>query len=272
MKDITLLIHGPVSIYTILSLYRHRDAYPIVLVIPKPHDESTIVLLNEIQRIANEVGYKINYVVYDVEVNDEYDNGQNRYLHFFSVSLGLELCNTMYTIKLRSDEFYSKLDPFVDSLKTHEHKIVTNDVFFRKRTCYPIHPSDHLVGGKTMLLKRVFSLAKEYCIDATLLKSNPFTTTALLKVKDVRHLAAEQILGLASVVAVSEDRKFDMLDEPDVDVAIVKQSFEIVTSDKLGFFRIGTNSLKTKEYFERSYFNETDDIDNILDYKIGEVE
>lgn len=261
-SDFTLLIHGPISIYTILTLYRYREEYPIILVTPKPKDDSAIALLTEVQQITNDVNYKINLLVYDFEVNEKYNNHQNRYLHFFSVAFGLEICKSPYVIKLRSDEFYSKLKPFTDAVRRNNNKITTNDVFFRKQKTYPLHPSDHLMGGKTGLLKDIFDLAKQYCEDDTLLKANPFTKSAMAKVDSELKLAAEQILGLTTLITLIKDKKFNTLDE----VEIMRQSFEIVSSDKLGFFRIGANSQKVKEFFDTSYFNSDSDINNILDY------
>jgi hypothetical protein len=262
--DITLLIHGPVSIYTLLSLYRYRAEYPIVLVLPKPTTEQSSSLLAEVQSIVNDLHYKISLVVYDPDVVKHYNNTQNRYLHFFSVALGLDLCKTRYTVKLRSDEFYSKLTTFVDIVLQDRRKITTTDVFFRKRSSYPIHPSDHMLGGKTDLLKSIFCLAKEYCEDVSLLKANPFAKSAVVPehMSGEDKLAPEQVLGVAILAKVSDDQ---IANAPD-DITLMKNTFMIIPSDTLGFFRIAANSLTVKEYFDRSYFDNGSDISNVEDY------
>jgi len=202
--------------------------------------------------------YKTTLLTYDPEIAIPYNNAQNRYLHFFSVSLGLELCTTPYAIKLRSDEFYSNLQPFIDAVRETKNKIVTNDIFFRKQKEYPIHPSDHLVGGETELMRSVFSLAKSYCENLENIKDNPFVHF----VGDITKTTAEQVLGVSVLTAVMKNKPLDSFKEKE----LMQSSFEIIHTYKLGFFRIASNSQKVKEYFDHTYFNPETDLNDLTQY------
>lgn len=90
------------------------------------------------------------------EIHSQINNKQNRYLQFSSTLTGLENIKTKYTIKVRSDEYYSDLRPIISSLHENSNKIVCNDIFFRKTKNFPYHPSDHLIASETDTLKKIF--------------------------------------------------------------------------------------------------------------------
>lgn len=265
-KDVTLLVHGPISLFTILNLYRYRADYSMVFVIPRPrwnniHErDEQIKLIDELNTITNSAKYDSVVVIYDPIIPEGCDNRQNRYLHFFSVCLGLDLIKTEYTIKIRSDEFYSDLNPFIRSMDRFGNKIITNDVYFRKPSAYLKHPSDHLMGGKTKLLKDVFTLAKHYCLNLKELFTNPLTTAIS---KEVEFISSEQVLGISTISTLSEQNEINVLSE----IESMQQSFEIVPCENLGFFRVKSNSMGNKEYFDDSYFDKSTDIKDIRDYK-----
>jgi hypothetical protein len=258
-KECSLVIHGPISIYTLLSIYKHREEYPITVVIPRPTNEqsSQKALLRELNLLAADDKFSTNLLVYNPHVPEGTDNKQNRYLHFFSVAAGLQLCNTKYSIKLRSDEFYSDLSPFVEAVQS-SGKIVTNDVFFRRPEKYVFHPSDHLVGGTTETLLEAFSLARKYCEMPDELKKIP-TVDKKIFADIKKSLAAEQVFGVAAIVTAQGLNSLELDDS-----LAMRNTFHIVPSDELGFFRIAYNSGKTPmEYFTTEYYNQETDINNI---------
>lgn len=268
-NEITILVHGPISLYTILTLYRYRVDHPMVFVIPKPRwnniqeRQEQTKLINELYTLVNTTEYNVNVLMYDPHVPQNCDNEQNKYLHFFSVSLGIETIKTPYTIKMRTDEFYSTVQPFIETMHRYEDKVITTDVFFRKPNDRPIHPSDHLVGGKTEILKSSFNLAKRYCLDESEFKSNSLTKLVIANSTKHDLIAAEQVLGVAIITSMLESNKVKAINE----IEIVQQAFEIISTERLGFFRVKANSSGNKEYFDKSYFNQETDIQDIRDYK-----
>lgn len=86
-------------------------------------------------------------------------NHHNIYFQCFNTLKGLERSKTKFSIKLRSDEYYSNLQPIFD--KVTDKKIVTNDLFFNGFDLSPFKPSDHVMGGTTENLLGMFKTAVE---------------------------------------------------------------------------------------------------------------
>jgi hypothetical protein len=265
-KDFTLIIHGPLTIYTMFTLYRYVYDFNIVVVAPKPMIKNNII--REIEELVSSPKANVSLVLYGDVLREGYNNVQNKYLHFFSVSMGLNLANTDYVIKMRSDEFYSNLEPFMESVRKYPEKITTGDVFFRNSKI-PFHPSDHLVGGTTENMRLVFGRAKELCEVTEDKHDDSFFKIAkssmLYKVHKV--VVAEQYLGMACLQEILE------IDEVDGEELVdnMKEVFNIVPCENLGVYRVMFNSKKIgtdlkeapEEYFDQSYFVEKTDIKDI---------
>ena len=71
-----------------------------------------------------------------------------------------------FAIKLRSDEFYSNLDKEILTLP--ETKVTTSNIFERDIHYKPFHLSDHIIIGKTLLLKNAFFNLMEYIHEVAL--------------------------------------------------------------------------------------------------------
>lgn len=264
-NDVTLIIQGPLSIYTIFTLYRYKNDFPIVISTPRVLDMKNNKLLREINELMQSADCKISLFWYDGEWDSKIYNEQNRYSQFFSTLLALQACHTKYVVKTRSDEFYSNLMPFVDAIMENPRKLVTNDVFFRNSSM-PFHPSDHLMGGKTSLITSMFSLAKRFCEDTSLVEKNVFIELYKSKIKaDKVFVPAEVYLGAALLTHLHAD---DIL-VPEIDlVDVMKNNITIVDSDELGVLRIAANSVGDgKEFFDTSYRDKKTDVYNIEEYE-----
>lgn len=262
-KDTTLIIHGPLSMYTVFSLYHHADVFPIIIVAPCPKEMKDNSILQEIHRFIDKRKSGISLFLYDDTIDTKsIQNEQNRYYHFHSVLLGLQSCSTKYAIKIRSDEFYSNLSPIVDAIKDNDGKLITTDVFFRNCNM-PYHPSDHVVAGTTIVMTDTFDLAKKMCIGF-----EPPQLTILRKYINDRtnkpFVAAEQYIGMGAILTQSSPSK---LKEPDCS-SLMKELFIIVATEELGMFRVMFNSASPKpiEYTDSKYFTEGTDIKDINDY------
>jgi hypothetical protein len=160
---------------------------------------------------------------------------------------------------MRSDEFYSNLNPFYEAIINNPSKITTSDIYFRQDSIYPLHPSDHIVGGKTQMLKKVFEASRVLCesienvinneivVDRSF---NPFTLTP------------EQMLGMSAIQCVLN--KDDIKNMSNIE--LMKKTFYIVKASNLGTI-IVTSSSNKKLHTDDSYFQSFMDIDNIENYK-----
>jgi hypothetical protein len=270
-KDFTLIIHGPLSIYTVFMLYQYKAQYPIVLSTPRPTKTTNPTVLPEIQTMMSSEENNISLIVYDNVWPENINNHQNRYAHFFSVHMALQAVKTPYAIKIRSDEFYSNIVPVLDAVKEMPTKIITTDIFFRKSTV-PFHPSDHMVAGETKMLMDVFATAKYLCEDVDSPKfkdileytKNNNVFLANKASKDSSWLAAEQFLGIGTIFTQCSPNKLKNIDH----VLLMKELFHIVPTNKMGMFRVMYNSAKDgpKEYFDTSYFDPETDVADIKEY------
>jgi hypothetical protein len=262
-KEVTLVIHGPLSIYTVFTLYKYHREFPIIIVTPKTIPNRAESILKEIQRLVVDKEYQLSLFMYDETLPNDVFNIQNRYYHYLSVQIGLTACVTEYAIKIRSDEFYSDLVPFANAVTTLGRKIVTNDVFFRN-TSMPYHISDHLVGGKTREMLETFRLAREFSENQEQRESN--ILIKYCRTAKVPALTAEQQLACAAITVPYSSSELEKLSVVDA----MKERFFIVPCSDLGIYRIAYNSSPKdapKEYVDDSYYNAATDVRDINDYK-----
>jgi hypothetical protein len=236
------------------------------VVAPRPTTKNNII--REIDELISSPNANISLVLYGDVLREGYNNTQNKYLHFFSVNVGLNLANTDYAIKMRSDEFYSNLEPFIKSIRKYPEKITTGDVFFRNSKI-PLHPSDHLVGGTTDNMKLAFNKAKLMCEISEDKHDDTFFKIAKSSILYKTHkiIVAEQYLGMACLKEILDIDAVTTEDFKDH----MKDTFNIVPCEKLGVYRVMYNSKKVgvdlknvpQEYFDQSYYNATTDIKDI---------
>jgi hypothetical protein len=159
-------------------------------------------------------------------------------------------------IKIRNDEFYSNLDPFFDTILRNPRKIVTSEVFFRRHDYFPFHPSDHLVGGRTEVMQKSFSFAREVTEDPEILKKHPVLAFSGIVFE---RITAEQVMCLSIISTLYT--KYAMIDP----IEIMKDTFMIVQTERLGTFCVKQNSAD-EEYTTLRFFEEKTDIKVIEDY------
>jgi hypothetical protein len=253
-KKIAFVLQGPLTFNTLLTLYKYRDRHEITVVAPV--QDSTKGIAEEIIRMTDDKKYHVSFFSYDQKILRNQDNNQNRFYQFYSTELGIRNVSKDYVIKIRNDEFYSNLDPFFNTILRNPHKIVTSDVFFRRHNYFPFHPSDHLVGGRTEVMQKTFSFAREITEDAEVLKKHPvleFTGIVL------EGITAEQIMCLSIISTLYT--KYAMIDP----IEIMKDTFMIVQTERLGTFCVKQNSAN-EEYTTLKFFEEKTDINDIEDY------
>jgi hypothetical protein len=93
-------------------------------------------------------------------------HGPNPWIYqCYSTLKGLEATKAHFSIKLRSDESYPNLEEMIKRLMFwyHKenliHKVITSDIYFRFDAQEKFHPSDHIIAGRTRMLREGFSNA-----------------------------------------------------------------------------------------------------------------
>jgi hypothetical protein len=100
-------------------------------------------------------------------------NNQNIYYQVYTTIRGLYEVKTKYVLKVRSDEIYSDLKDLIDEIFINPDKIITTNIFIRRVNHFPYHCSDHLLGGLTKNLIKMFNGA-ELLINNNTVKTKPF--------------------------------------------------------------------------------------------------
>ena len=273
MKNLSIIIHGPLHANTLFTIYRYYQDHSIIVCIPSPESDQhkNISILKEITRLSDLPDTSITVITYDKNIlSPYYNNHLNRWYHFFSVDLSLQHCCTDYAIKIRSDEFYSDLNPFYKAIIANPSKIITSDIYFRQTHMYHFHPSDHIMGGKTQILKNTFYTSKMLCENIKLLIELCESTEVLKNQKSIIYksldpftLTPEQMIGIASILSVSNVKE-EIKDMNSIE--LIKNVFHIVKASDLGVFIVSSSSQKLT-YTDDSYFQSHNDVNNKENYK-----
>jgi hypothetical protein len=102
--------------------------------------------------------YDFNNIKKQVETKYIYNNN-NIYYQVYTTLNGLEKVSTLYSVKIRSDEFYLDFNTFINSLYEHPNKIVVADITIRRSQKIAYKFCDHIIGGLTKNLLDMFKQA-----------------------------------------------------------------------------------------------------------------
>jgi len=236
MSDFTIIIRGPLHQKSLQNIPRYlKDAKVVV-----SHWEDGISLDYYRPTISQDVKEQLNSYGDSITiVENEYsklpahaqivpgliaDWKPNIY-QFYSTFKGLEQTTTPFFITCRSDSSYPDLLPFMERIRNNPDKIVTCDINFRPDWAYKFHPGQHVLGGKSQLLKRVFGL----CLDVAPNKYSKYTQLIKkFKAKIRQPLVGEQFFCGCALTILEEAII------PEKSKEIMKKHFEIVNIWELG--------------------------------------
>jgi hypothetical protein len=213
MENISIIIHGPLHQNTISTIQKYCLNHNIIVCIPQP-EQNQHSIFEELIKISDLPNTSIAVITYDKNILSQYYNNHlNRWYHFFSVDLALQYCYTEYALKIRSDEFYSDLNLFYEAMIANPLKIITSDIYFRQNYKYSFHPSDHMIGGKTEIMKNIFQGAKDLCESFEKLTGNEFIKSKSL---DPFTLTPEQMIGIASISSILNQDDIEKMDNIEI--------------------------------------------------------
>jgi hypothetical protein len=158
-----------------------------------------------------------------------FDNGQNKYLHACGTLLGLERLvvprpHFEYAVKVRGDEYYTRLSAVVDNVRARPGLVTTHNVYFRREWLY--HASDHVIGGTVPSLVTMFGAARD-----ALEGVEPYDRGLL-------HVAEMVLSG--TYIRAREGAPLPH--DPSLARALMRKHFDIVPISRLGAFRLASNS------------------------------
>jgi hypothetical protein len=110
------------------------------------------------------------YIEDDPEKYSSFLKFNNVHLQAATSLNGMKVVKTKYAIKVRTDESYSDLNIFIDTMKSNEELLITSEPFYRRpllkrydeEYAYSMI-SDHVMGGKTKKIRKMFSTTSKKC-------------------------------------------------------------------------------------------------------------
>lgn len=93
-------------------------------------------------------------------------NPCNMYVHAFSTLKGLEKVETEFTIKIRSNQFYTQIDKIITLVENNPSRYTVSNINTQNPYRYAYKVSDHLFAGKTEGLKFAMQQTLKWCHEA----------------------------------------------------------------------------------------------------------
>jgi hypothetical protein len=258
---ITVIIQGPLHPNSLVSVRTLAKDFNIIISTWKTNtkDEKNLDKLLE-------NGEHVTVVSHNIESLEYINNDANRFYQFYGTLRGLLLVETEFAIKMRADEYYTDLIPLAEAILANPDKMVSNEVFFRNPESieaenFIFHPSDHLFGGKTSLLKNALELCVEDCRKLTLPELE--SKFQLIRNKSY-HIVPEQHLFANFIQAKFPDFKYDKKTSNSDETLkkTQKENCVIVPSSELGFYCVSYGA-NHSFYPREDYFNIRKDLKEI---------
>ena len=143
-REYTILLQGIINPKTFNLWIKNYSDYKVVVSIWEDEDLSDYDIPTNWKVVLN----KYPLVRFRKEANLDYQ--------IITTLAGLKEVDDMWVIKMRTDEYYSKLDKVFDKMKSNPEKIVSSSMFFREYGMYKFHCSDKLLGGSVENLAGMF--------------------------------------------------------------------------------------------------------------------
>lgn len=136
-REYTILLQGVINPKTFNLWIKNYSDYKVVVSIWEDDDLSDYNIPTNWKVVLN----KYPLVRFRKEANLDYQ--------IITTLAGMGQVTDEWVIKLRADEYYSKLDKVFRKMKSNPEKIISSSMFFRKYGMFKFHCSDKLIGGKT---------------------------------------------------------------------------------------------------------------------------
>jgi len=227
-KGVTFVIQGPLSDDTLKAIDNCKKLGGVVVscwntdsgyLIDRVKDRDVKLVVNTLE----EVGYNFQNIKYQIQ----------------TTLSGLTFCKTPFTIKIRSDEYFTSLKKFVSSIYLNPDKLTVSNFIFRGDSLF--HPSDHIVGGRTEaiknMLKSSLSFIKGYKKDERV----SIERVGLPKKYSFKYLTAETTFCLSylknkGIDVIQDVRDMDVSELYEYQRKVLKNNYSLVRASELGNF------------------------------------
>jgi hypothetical protein len=161
---------------------------------------------------------------------------QNLEKQVVSTLTGLKEVNTEYVIKVRGDEYFSKLDLVYKIMKQNLPKVLCSSVCFRPLWLYPFHISDHFICSTTKNIKLMFEKCLEMLSNVNKFNNCPET-----------HLGFSFIAGKENLNLFNLENYLDRNEE------LMKKWYQIIDINELQPYIVTESNIDSRIYYRDNY-------------------
>jgi hypothetical protein len=263
-KGVTFVVQGPLTEEGLRGIHNYKKLGDVIVScwdFDPPH-------------VIKKIPKGVKVIVNSFKEDNSY-NFQNIKYQIESSLKGLLEVKTDFVVKVRSDEYFTKMNKFVSSVYFHPEKLTVCNFLFRKRALF--HPSDHVFGGKVETLIKMFDNSKKmiscYKKDETVDIERLGFKKEYTKGQQFifNRLTAEMTfclcyLKVKGIDVISDIKNMDKEEVLDYHRRVMQNNYRLVRASELGhfLFRYKTN---TEKGGPTAFTNEED----FLNYRIGSI-
>jgi len=173
-------------------------------------------------------------------IKSEYPNRlfdmQNIDLQITSTLNGLKQVQTDYVLKVRGDEFYSKIELIYNRMKTIHPKVLVSSIFFRPLGLYLYHISDHFICTTKENLNLMFQSTYDYLINYGKFNNSP-----------------ESHFGFCFIRAKENWNSYDVVDYIDINDDMTRKWYSIFDVNELKPYIVSQSGESGRIYYRDNY-------------------
>jgi len=188
MNEITTIIQGPANTISLENLDNYRKFGPVIISCYDNEENNQILKIYDLKK--DTLIKSINPYIKGCF------NGGNSFLQTWTTLQGLQCTQTKYFVKVRSDEYWSDIEPVIKKIEDNPDSWTSCNIFFKGKP-EPFHPSDHLFGGRVDYFKRALSFHRDICLFAKYPKHHHHLHSSLFNIPYDAYLLTEQALFLS---------------------------------------------------------------------------
>jgi hypothetical protein len=150
MPDVSIIIQGRLHRNSLDAIAGFREHGQVILDCPETDDMSILedYDLTDVKRVTH-----------SSEIPSTTFNICSGYYHCSSALAGLRIAETEFAVKVRSDLFIGNIYPLIHKLRQNPDKYVCSHLYFRPDAVAKFHPSDQIVGMKTLVFIKAMEIA-----------------------------------------------------------------------------------------------------------------
>ncbi len=218
--EFNLVIQGPLNEASINSIDAISNQFENVIVSHWNEDDSDLR-----KRIRSKNTLLVSQETPNREKTFGVMKDSTFYYSICSTLMGIKNSKSKYTIKMRSDEFYSDFSELKEVFRQDDEKFVFGNIFAKPWSHSPYHIGDHLFVAKTEYLRKGYDfLYDSYTTGANLFK-NPWLIQGFPPRQTAENILAKSFLN-AKKITNNWELKSTFID-----------NFDIVDINELGDYQ-----------------------------------